>query len=496
VAHPFAAANGQPVQSTGMRPSDALVVSGLLFMTLSGLFLLRIGWRGRRVGADPHCGRCGYNLTGLPGSICPECGIDVSTIPIVRGSPRRRYGLLVAGLATLAGSLPVLLGFCAYRARQIDWYRYRPTFLVLKDARSSIDVSSAAGFDELLRRLTAGTLSASQVQKVTDAALQEEARPTPRREPLRSAIAILNELYARNRLSESHKTSFFRNRIRYSLEARPIADVSDGIPVQLVERIYGDMPGMYFETVIDPTPGSGRAVFPGGRIPPVVGGAHMHRGGSGCTPWTVLVDRLGAHEVSCRVTTRIYTCHSCEKMAREFEAAHPGMTYHSTGFIDIPNETLLYEGSVVLAASATVVPHDDAGLVGKVHAPGTGAALRQAIRIEWVRRSVFNGVAGLAVMIGIRPPVGVAFDCTLDTGKERIAGDPLVWPKGEGVVEARWFPTKNADIERVTLTLVPNPELVRRRIDITEIWAEPIRFENLTVAPAITPATLPGVGRP
>jgi hypothetical protein len=480
-----------------MRSSDALVVSALLFVALSGLFLLRIGWRGRRVGGDPHCGRCGYSLTGLPGSICPEFGTDVGAIPIVRGPRRRRYGLFVAGLVMLGGSLPVLLGFCAYRARQIDWYRYRPTSLVLKDARSSLDVSSAAGFDELLRRLKAGTLSASQVQKVTDAALQEEARPTRRGEPLRSAIAILNELYARNRLSESQKTSFFQNRIRYSLEARPIADVSDGIPVQLVERIYGDMPGMYFETVIDPTPDSGRAVFPGERIPPITGGAHMHGGGSGSTPWTVLVDRLGAHEVSCRVTTRIYTCHICEKMAREFEAAHPGMNYLSTGFIiDSQNETLLYEGSVVLAASTSVVPHDDAGLVGKVRAPSTGAALRQGIRIEWVRRSVWNDVPGIEVMIGIRPPVGVAFDCTLDTGKERIEGQPLVWPKGEGVVEGRWFPTKSADIERVTLTLVPNPELARRRIDITEIWAEPIRFENLTVAPAITPATLPSVVAP
>jgi hypothetical protein len=36
------------------------------------------------------CGRCGYSLQGLPGTICPECGADTSIVGTRQ--PRRRLG--------------------------------------------------------------------------------------------------------------------------------------------------------------------------------------------------------------------------------------------------------------------------------------------------------------------------------------------------------------------------------------------------------------------
>ena len=51
----------------------ALSVLGVL-----GVSLLRRGLRGRRVGAHPVCGKCGFDLFGLPAdqAKCPECGND------------------------------------------------------------------------------------------------------------------------------------------------------------------------------------------------------------------------------------------------------------------------------------------------------------------------------------------------------------------------------------------------------------------------------------
>jgi len=41
------------------------VIYGLAVIVLSGIVLLVVGVRGRRVGDDPHCAACGFNLRGL-----------------------------------------------------------------------------------------------------------------------------------------------------------------------------------------------------------------------------------------------------------------------------------------------------------------------------------------------------------------------------------------------------------------------------------------------
>ncbi len=37
-------------------------------------------WRSRRIAVPGHCGACGYDVRGLPGSKCPECGSVASLI--------------------------------------------------------------------------------------------------------------------------------------------------------------------------------------------------------------------------------------------------------------------------------------------------------------------------------------------------------------------------------------------------------------------------------
>lgn len=67
--------------------------------------------------ADPHCGHCGFSLTGLPDhGLCPECGTDYD--------PRRSYWLLQAPSASasfwhfaeilLVGIAIVIAGITAY----------------------------------------------------------------------------------------------------------------------------------------------------------------------------------------------------------------------------------------------------------------------------------------------------------------------------------------------------------------------------------------------
>ena len=76
---------------------------------IPAMYLLVSGLRGRRVGDEPHCARCGYILLHLESDVCPECGTGISPANTVHGQKRRRYGRAAAGLVLLAlAFLPML----------------------------------------------------------------------------------------------------------------------------------------------------------------------------------------------------------------------------------------------------------------------------------------------------------------------------------------------------------------------------------------------------
>ena len=61
----------------------------LLLPIALGIFvLLAMQWRRRPVNAAPVCGRCGYDVRGLPGNVCPECGSDLRVVGVRRPGDR------------------------------------------------------------------------------------------------------------------------------------------------------------------------------------------------------------------------------------------------------------------------------------------------------------------------------------------------------------------------------------------------------------------------
>ena len=79
-----------------------VTVLPVLIGLLSAALLAR-GLRGRRVGREPFCPRCGYNLTGKSGGSCSECAEQVSADNIRIGIRRRRQASI--GSVRDAGSL-------------------------------------------------------------------------------------------------------------------------------------------------------------------------------------------------------------------------------------------------------------------------------------------------------------------------------------------------------------------------------------------------------
>src|SRR3954462_10007349 len=103
-----------------LHPGWLAAAGGIL---LVGLWLLRRGWRGRRVGDEPACAKCGYSLAGIPLDRCPECGADVApTRAVVRGRRvRLRVPLGLGALLSILGA--ICLGGGGWRwARTFDWY--------------------------------------------------------------------------------------------------------------------------------------------------------------------------------------------------------------------------------------------------------------------------------------------------------------------------------------------------------------------------------------
>jgi hypothetical protein len=151
--------------------SSVIIVAAVGLAFVAGLILFIRGWRGRRVGDEPRCRKCGYNLTGLTSENCPECGTAASGANVVRGQRRRRRGALVSGLVLLAISVGVG-GTAGYlRGKRVDWYAHLPVFVLTHQAQAD----DLRAVQELARRLENDQISADAVLPLVPYALEQHA---------------------------------------------------------------------------------------------------------------------------------------------------------------------------------------------------------------------------------------------------------------------------------------------------------------------------------
>ncbi|MCH9001321.1 MAG: hypothetical protein IIC02_02000 [Planctomycetes bacterium] len=150
----------------------------ILGLALAGAWLLVLALRGRYVGDDPRCRRCGYMLVGVCSGIqkevstarCSECGAELVEGCVVWGKRRLRWRLLVA-----ICFLPLL----AAPAQRFLWvigsaerYRYYPVWMLLDVARSE----EQAGIFELQRRLGAGSIGPENSRKIAELAVSQVSK--------------------------------------------------------------------------------------------------------------------------------------------------------------------------------------------------------------------------------------------------------------------------------------------------------------------------------
>ena len=148
-----------------------MLVASLILLALGVAMLVR-GLVGRRVGTEPRCRKCKYDLTNLTSDRCPECGAELSTFSPVVGVRRRRRNLVAVGLfvTLVAAGSSGLLGFRAWSG--VNWYSYLPLSWVVGRA----EAGSAGAMSELTARWNRGGLSSSQLCVIARAAIRAQRK--------------------------------------------------------------------------------------------------------------------------------------------------------------------------------------------------------------------------------------------------------------------------------------------------------------------------------
>jgi hypothetical protein len=188
-----------------------------------GVALLVLGMRGRRVGEDPHCRTCGFNLRGRdPDSErCPECGTEVTAASLAVGRQQRWPALIRLGLGlALLGA--AASGVQTWRwAHDADWSKWKPTAWLISDLETVGPRERGRALDELLSRVRGDDAKQADVDAVVDHMLTLQA---DRSKAWKPDFGRLVEVAARaGHVDRPRRERYLRQSVSVQLQSKPKA---------------------------------------------------------------------------------------------------------------------------------------------------------------------------------------------------------------------------------------------------------------------------------
>lgn len=220
------------------------MIAGSIWLLILAAVLLANGFRPKRHGNTPFCARCGYNLTGLSGEVCPECG-DPYGRPggTVFGTRQRRTGNLVAGI--------VLLGVAAANLvtplKNVDWYGFMPTSFVLGDLQSGNPQEAQRVWDEVRRRVRAKNLTEKEYCELIDLCLKEHGSPSGRN-VTDQMVEYLGKAYLARKLNPRQKEQLLNGVLNCTLDVRPRVAPNDPTPLRF--KLKTRTAGVFFRMAL------------------------------------------------------------------------------------------------------------------------------------------------------------------------------------------------------------------------------------------------------
>jgi hypothetical protein len=452
--------------------------AALLALVLTGAVLLVIGLRGRREGRDPHCRRCGYNLTGLdraaPDARCPECGGGLAgprTVRIGRRARRRRplawgAALFLVGAAPLSGSVAALF----YR---VDLYGLLPVSVMIYDLRDPDSPTFSRALVQLHNRFFRGDLSAEQVSRIAEIALAIQAAPAERPGVSRPLIGLLGAFYTRRLLTPEQTQRMFENAVQFAeLRVRPTVISGWEFPVVAASQLR--FPGRVADVTVravdlrvvradaaagdTPAPRIRRSTEPGAEVA------------------YVRVASAGSYQIE----------YGAEVEIRSLPTSHR------------PEPELLYRRALTLRAPFTVLAEMPTDYVRFMRQPELGELMTDAVRLaraDIVAPKEPGTAPVLSLTIRFEPelPAAVAFDVHVvrDGREERIGfASSAARPRfGRDVVLEWALPEPPAAL---MIRLRSSAEAAHGTIDLAEIWGGALEFEDVPLSPApLQPASAP-----
>jgi hypothetical protein len=435
--------------------SDLFVTLLIVVFGVLGGSLLYIG-RGRRVGDDPHCRKCDYLLRGLSSERCPECGSLLSPAAIVYGEPRRRWKTFLAGLLVLLLVGILIIGGGVDQLQNVDWYHYKPTYVVLRDLNSGRLIDQQKAWTELMRRDADKSLWANTRDAMARFALARQANAAQPYNSLDTdTINYLGRRCLAKDLPAGQLTRFFEQSIRTKLAIRKTVVLGDWVPYLTIHEGLGPTQGFWTEL------SSAGLKLDGRTIDGYSGGSGSYSGfGSGSLGTSTKCPAPGKHELSVTVRIRIFNG----------SMSAPGLS------------TLEYQSDRTMTGNFEVVATRLANLIQPVFDRKLAAAMKAAVTPQAFRYSLKYHMFEGTIQFN-NPPMSLACDVIARYGgKEHQVGEVTYhFPAGTGGYSTSGS-VPDPPPATVDVVLRPSEQAAVDTVDIYSYWSQEIVFPNVPVA--------------